>query len=79
MEFDANNPQHIDLQGLQCPLPFLKAKKRMAATPAGTVLTFFVTDPAAVPTINEYCRQHNIDVVHAQFTGDRRYITVRIS
>ena len=38
----------IDAQGLNCPLPILKAKKALADVPAGENLEILATDPGAV-------------------------------
>ena len=51
----------IDARGLRCPLPVLKMEKRLAALPAGAVLTVLATDPMAKVDIPLYCRQHGHD------------------
>ena len=38
----------LDVQGLKCPLPVLKAKKAIAALQAGDTLEVLATDPSAV-------------------------------
>ncbi len=40
--------EELDVKGLACPLPVLKAKKRLKAMSAGDVLTVHATDPSAV-------------------------------
>ncbi|HQZ11644.1 MAG TPA: sulfurtransferase TusA family protein [Devosia sp.] len=47
----------IDARSLRCPLPVLKAEKRLAALPAGAMLTVLATDPMAKVDIPLYCRQ----------------------
>lgn len=42
-EFD----HEIDLKGLQCPLPVLKARKRLMSLNYGESLKILATDPAA--------------------------------
>jgi tRNA 2-thiouridine synthesizing protein A len=37
----------VDARGLRCPLPVLKAEKRLAALPAGAELMVLATDPMA--------------------------------
>ena len=37
----------LDLRGLKCPLPVLKANKALRALPAGAELALVATDPAA--------------------------------
>jgi tRNA 2-thiouridine synthesizing protein A len=38
----------LDLKGLACPLPILKAKKALAELPKGATLEVFATDPGSV-------------------------------
>ncbi len=51
----------LDARGLRCPLPVLKAEKRLAALPAGAELMILATDPMAKIDIPLYCRQHGHD------------------
>lgn len=51
----------LDARGLRCPLPVLKAEKRLAALPAGAELMVLATDPMAKVDIPLYCRQHGHD------------------
>ncbi|MBD3788478.1 MAG: sulfurtransferase TusA family protein, partial [Sphingomonadales bacterium] len=43
--------QEIDASGLLCPLPVLKARKRLQGMAPGQVLPLVATDPAAVMKI----------------------------
>ena len=47
----------IDARGLKCPLPVLKAEKRLAALPAGSTVVVLATDPMAKIDIPLFCRQ----------------------
>ncbi len=38
----------LDARGLKCPMPILKAKKEIDATPPGDVLKVIATDPGSV-------------------------------
>lgn len=38
----------MDLKGLACPLPILKAKKALSQLPKGATLEVFATDPGSV-------------------------------
>ena len=49
--------QIYDLRGLKCPLPVLKARKRLGAMPAGARLWLHTTDPLAVIDIPAFCQQ----------------------
>ncbi|TIX39972.1 MAG: hypothetical protein E5V40_14905, partial [Mesorhizobium sp.] len=45
---ESKRPAVYDLKGLNCPLPVLKAKKRLAAMRPGSLLWLETTDPLAV-------------------------------
>ena len=53
MEFD----EDIDARGLICPLPVMKARKRLLAMSPGAVLRLRATDPAAVVDVPHFCRE----------------------
>lgn len=45
----------IDATGLLCPLPVLKAQKRLRALPAGATLRLLATDPASWVDVPHFC------------------------
>lgn len=47
----------LDTSGLLCPLPVLKARKRLKAMAPGAVLRLIATDPAAVIDIPHFCAE----------------------
>lgn len=47
----------LDVQGLACPLPVLKANKALRAMAAGDKLTVLATDAASVADFNAFCRE----------------------
>lgn len=47
----------IDLSGLQCPLPVLKARKRLQTLKYGETLKVLATDPAAAIDFPHYCSE----------------------
>ena len=49
--------QTLDATGLLCPLPVLKARKRLQALQSGDVLTVLADDPAAVVDIPHFCAE----------------------
>ena len=53
--------QDLDARGLLCPLPVLKARKRLAAMAPGEVLTMLADDPAAVIDIPHFCAEARHD------------------
>jgi tRNA 2-thiouridine synthesizing protein A len=47
----------LDATGLLCPLPVLKARKRIKSLPDGAVLKLLADDPAAVIDVPHYCAE----------------------
>ena len=48
--------QVLDVKGLNCPLPILRAKKALKDMPAGATLQVLATDPGAVKDFEAFCR-----------------------
>lgn len=53
MEFD----ETLDARGLLCPLPVLKARKRLQSMADGAVLRMQADDPAAVIDVPHFCAE----------------------
>ena len=51
------NETILDVKGLTCPLPVLKANKALRGMAAGARLTVLATDPASVADFNAFCRE----------------------
>ena len=49
--------QVLDCEGLLCPLPVLRARKRLAAMAAGQVLCVRATDAMAAVDLPHFCLQ----------------------
>jgi tRNA 2-thiouridine synthesizing protein A len=47
----------LDARGLLCPLPVLKARKRLLAMKPGEILRLLATDPMAVIDVPNFCRE----------------------
>lgn len=48
---------HLDVKGLLCPLPVLKARKVLSRLAPGAVLELTATDPAAVIDVPHFCNE----------------------
>jgi len=48
--------QVLDVKGLNCPLPILKARKTLKGMDKGTTLEVLATDPGAVKDFEAFCR-----------------------
>ena len=47
----------LDAQGLLCPLPVLKARKRLKSLKSGETLKLIATDPASVIDVPHFCNE----------------------
>lgn len=47
----------LDVSGLLCPLPVLKARKRLESLVPGAVLTVIATDPMAAIDVPHFCTE----------------------
>jgi tRNA 2-thiouridine synthesizing protein A len=47
----------LDARGLKCPLPVLRARKKMRDVAPGGSLTVLATDPAAPRDFRAFCEQ----------------------
>ena len=46
----------LDVKGLNCPLPILRAKKALTDMESGQVLRVVATDPGAVKDFAAFCK-----------------------
>jgi len=60
----------LDATGLLCPLPVLKARKRLAALEAGAQLRLRADDPAAVIDVPHFCAEAGHRLVETAQDGD---------
>ena len=49
--------EELDARGLRCPLPVLKARKRLKSLDAGSQLRVIADDPAAVIDVPHFCAE----------------------
>ena len=49
--------EDVDATGLLCPLPVLRARKRLKGMAPGKVLRLRATDPAAVIDVPHFCNE----------------------
>jgi len=68
-----------DLRGLNCPLPVLRAKKRLAGMQAGARLWVETTDPLAVIDIPAFCIDcgHRLVATEDASSGGNRFLIER--
>ncbi len=75
MEYDAD----LDALGLLCPLPVLKARKRLAAMAPGEVLRLRADDPAALVDVPHFCAESGHALLAMEEEGAARHFFVRRS
>jgi tRNA 2-thiouridine synthesizing protein A len=63
------SPQILDLKGLKCPLPALKARKALKSVHAGDTLTVLCTDPMAAIDIPNLIRETG-DAIEQQSSAE---------
>lgn len=66
-----------DATGLLCPLPVLRANRKLRELPVGGLLTVRATDPAAEQDFPAYCRQTGHELVETSRDGDVLVFVIR--
>lgn len=73
MEYDLE----VDAVGLLCPLPVLKARKRLQGLKSGQVLSLLADDPAAVIDVPHFCSEAGHDLIASEEAGSARRYLIR--
>ena len=73
MDYDAE----LDAKGLLCPLPVLKARKRLQALAQGQVLRIIADDPAAIVDVPHFCAEAGHDLLDQSDTQDGQVYLIR--
>lgn len=68
----------LDLRGLRCPIPVLKARKAFKALEPGTVVTILVTDPSAPNDFQDLCSVTGHDWQGMEALADHSRLTLRL-
>ena len=55
----------MDLTGLKCPLPVLKARRQIGQMPAGGILVVIADDPAAPLDFDHFCQTGSHDLLES--------------
>lgn len=62
--------QTLNAEGLNCPLPILRAKKTLKGMSAGQVLEITATDPGSVADMAAFCNQTGNELLSSTNEGD---------
>ena len=75
MQYD----EDLDAVGLLCPLPVLKAAKRMRGLEPGKVLRLQADDPAAIVDVPHYCAESGNAYLALEESGGVQWHFIRKS
>lgn len=67
----------LDAVGLLCPLPVLKARKRLKALTDGDTLVMWADDPAAVIDVPHFCHEAGHALVEHREDGGKLMFVIR--
>lgn len=67
----------LDARGLLCPLPVLKARKRLEALEPGECLTMHADDPAAIIDVPHFCHESGHDLVSQAAENNAQIYVIR--
>ena len=67
----------LDATGLLCPLPVLKARKRLAALRPGETLKLIATDPASVIDVPHFCNEQGHELLSHEVEDGRHIFRIR--
>jgi len=62
--------QVLNAEGLNCPMPIIKAKKMLKGMTAGDVLNIRATDPGSVADFAAFCNQTGHELLGSGTEGD---------
>jgi tRNA 2-thiouridine synthesizing protein A len=72
--------QVLDVKGLNCPLPILKAKKALKDMAPGATLQVLATDPGAVKDFEAFCRATGNELLESTVDGKiYRFVIKRVA
>ncbi|MDA9186017.1 sulfurtransferase TusA family protein [Planktomarina sp.] len=61
--------EKLDALGLLCPLPVLKARKRLIAMADNALLQLVTDDPAAVIDVPHFCKESGNELLEQEKNG----------
>jgi len=73
MTYDAD----LDAKGLLCPLPVLKARKRLQALASGQVLRVLADDPAAIVDVPHFCAEAGHTLISTEDTNAGQFYFIK--
>jgi len=71
---DAKPDERLDLTGLKCPLPVLRANKALRGLKAGAVIEVTADDPASAKDFPVYCETTGHALLAAETAEGGRFV-----
>ena len=72
-----NSDEKLDTLGLLCPLPVLKARKRLVSMETNAVLHMITDDPAAIIDVPHFCNEAGHELLRQEKNGDQLIFMIR--
>jgi tRNA 2-thiouridine synthesizing protein A len=75
----SDNPaeSELDVTELLCPLPVLKARKRLEAMSSGSVLQVVATDPMSAIDMPHFCNEQGHELLSQQVHGRHHIFRIK--
>ncbi|AKO96646.1 MAG: sulfurtransferase TusA family protein [Marinovum algicola] len=70
-------PETLDATHLLCPLPVLKARKRLKSMEDGAILELRADDPAAVVDVPHFCAEAGHALIETRADGAAEIYVIR--
>lgn len=67
----------LDTNGLNCPLPILRAKKAIKELEEGQILRISATDPGSVKDMEAFCKQTGNELLESSQESDAFIFMIR--
>ena len=71
--------ERLDLTGLSCPIPVVKANRAIRQMSVGDMLICEVTDPAAPSDFENFCTSTGHQLVSCEECGQSWILTIKLS
>ena len=75
----ADSATLLDVRGLLCPLPVIRAQNRIKTLQPGDLLDVVATDPGTLHDIPAWCRVHGHVVIDTQACSREVWIRLRVT
>ena len=72
-----NSDEKLDALGLLCPLPVLKARKRLNSMETNAVLHMITDDPVAIIDVPHFCNEAGHELLRQEKNGDQLIFMIR--